>query len=60
MMGHKECFYEEMGLIIPKISLTPSYLDHCIMRVTQILFLKGRFPEFQIITILLILSNLPS
>ena len=28
MMGHKICLYGEIWLIVPKLSVTPSYLEH--------------------------------
>ena len=28
MMGHKVCFYGKIWIIIPKLSVTPSYLEH--------------------------------
>ena len=34
MMGHKIYFYGEILTIVPKFSITPSYLEHCTHIIT--------------------------
>ena len=35
MIAHKIRFNGEIWLIIPKLSVTPSYLEHCLTEFTQ-------------------------